>query len=216
MRLQSRGHYLNGGYRERHFNMLKTWGNVHGARLFGVLGARYIMYGEWMYAKHTVFYDQLTHYFMEFDVYDRKDGVFLSTSARRELLRGMPIMPVPVLFEGVIEAGFDVKTYVKPSQYKSANWRIALDRAAIQSGNKAGFVEKQTEFSDLAEGVYFKLEDAHVVHDRFKYVRADFVQTINASDGHWQSRPILPNGLIAGLDIFAPVLGLKGAYDEIV
>ncbi len=35
MYLQSRGHFLNGGY------------------------------GKWLYAKHTVFYDRLPHYFME-------------------------------------------------------------------------------------------------------------------------------------------------------
>src|SRR5687768_4625168 len=27
--LQSRGHYLTGGGRERHFNMFKTWANTH-------------------------------------------------------------------------------------------------------------------------------------------------------------------------------------------
>jgi len=64
---------------------------------FAVLGARYIMYGEWMYAKHTVFYDRLPHTFLEFDVYDRKARVFLSTKARRALLTGLPIMPVPVV-----------------------------------------------------------------------------------------------------------------------
>jgi len=46
--LQSRGHYLTGGYRERHFNLLKQWANVHMDNFFDVLGTRYIMYGEWM------------------------------------------------------------------------------------------------------------------------------------------------------------------------
>jgi hypothetical protein len=27
--LQSRGHFLTGGYRERHYNLLKTWANIH-------------------------------------------------------------------------------------------------------------------------------------------------------------------------------------------
>ena len=52
--LQSRGHYLTGGYRERHFNLLKQWANVHMDNFFDVLGTRYIMYGEWMYAKVSI------------------------------------------------------------------------------------------------------------------------------------------------------------------
>ena len=43
------------------------------------------MFGEWMYAKHTVFYDALPHYFMEFDIYDREKKEFLDTKRRREM-----------------------------------------------------------------------------------------------------------------------------------
>ena len=89
--LQSRGHYLNGGGRERHFALLKTWAAAHTHILHSVLGHRFVMYGEWMYAKHTVFYDRLPHYFMEFDVLDRETGMFLSTASRRSLLTGLPI-----------------------------------------------------------------------------------------------------------------------------
>ncbi|MBL4645679.1 MAG: DNA ligase [Hyphomicrobiales bacterium] len=213
-KLQSRGHFLVGGYRERHFDLLKTWVSVHAPRLFEALGTRYIMYGEWMYAKHTVFYDQLAHYFLEFDVYDCAVHRFLSSIARRDLLKGLPVMPAPIVYQGIIATKFDIKALVKPSIYKSENWRSSLAIAAEKSGSRSDFVEKQTENSNMAEGVYLKLEDGAIVTDRFKYVRGDFLQAIEASDGHWQDRPILPNGLAAGVDIFAPVLGVKGAYDE--
>ena len=36
--LQSRGHYLDGGYRERHYNLLKQWANENCDRFFDVLG----------------------------------------------------------------------------------------------------------------------------------------------------------------------------------
>ena len=36
--LQSRGHYLTGGYRERHYNLLKQWANVHREAFYRVLG----------------------------------------------------------------------------------------------------------------------------------------------------------------------------------
>lgn len=32
--------------------------------LFKVLGNRHILYGEWLYAKHSVYYDNLPHYFL--------------------------------------------------------------------------------------------------------------------------------------------------------
>ncbi|MDF2369537.1 MAG: RNA ligase family protein [Rhizobiaceae bacterium] len=212
-RLQSRGHFLTGGYRERHFNLFKTWANVHAARFFETLGTRYVMYGEWMYAKHTVFYDQLAHYFLEFDIYDREAQQFLSTAARRELLHGQPIMPVPVVYQGTVNSAAEVSTMVRPSCYKSGAWRDRLDKAAKASGSRGDYVTQQTEDSDLAEGVYLKCEEGAIVRDRFKFVRSDFLQSIEASDGHWQDRPILPNALSDDVDIFAPVLGVKGAYD---
>lgn len=214
-RLQSRGHFLTGGYRERHFDLFKTWASVHAQAIFARLGTRYIIYGEWMYAKHTVFYDALPHYFLEFDVFDTEAVQFLSTAARRDLLEGLPIMPVPVLLEGQIASLADVESLVQRSFYKTPDWRDALAVAAKGSGSRADFVEKQTEDSDLAEGVYVKVEPDRKVEDRFKYVRSDFLQAIAAADGHWQDRPILPNGLAEGVDIFAPTLGVKGAYDAL-
>ena len=93
--LQSRGRYLTGGYRERHYNLLKQWAGIHRDDLYDVLGSRYIMYGEWMYAKHTVFYDKLPHYFMEFDILDRETGRFLDTASRREMTELLPVVSVP-------------------------------------------------------------------------------------------------------------------------
>lgn len=211
--LQSRGHYLTGGGRERHFALLKTWASAHAPRFWDVLSDRYVMYGEWLYAKHTVFYDALPHYFMEFDVWDRTAKRFLSTDARQGLLTGLPVMPVPVLYDGAVSKLDTLLDYVRPSLYKTGDWEDALMRAAKASGSRADFVEKQTEKSDLAEGLYIKQEQDGEVVARFKYVRADFHQAIMASDGHWLDRPILPNGLRDGVDIFAPHLGLEGAYD---
>lgn len=85
--LQSRGHYLFGGGREKHYDLLKTLAQIHQRALRSVLGNRYIMYGEWMYAKHTVYYNNLPHYFLEFDLFDREQGTFLDTPGQEELRR---------------------------------------------------------------------------------------------------------------------------------
>ena len=126
--LQSRGHYLNGGYRERHYNLLKQWANENCDRFFDVLGCRYIMYGEWMYAKHTVFYDALPDYFMEFDIYDREREVFLSTPERRKMTDRIGIISsVPVIGEGISPTG------ASPNTLPDASTRSTAYRCARRS-----------------------------------------------------------------------------------
>lgn len=57
--LQSRGHYLTGGPRESQFGLFKSWAATFAPILWPVLGDRYVLYGEWLYAKHICFYDAL-------------------------------------------------------------------------------------------------------------------------------------------------------------
>src|SRR5262245_19637958 len=57
--LQSRGHFLAGGHRELHFDLFKQWASARGQEIRPALGTRYALYGEWAYAKHTIFYDAL-------------------------------------------------------------------------------------------------------------------------------------------------------------
>lgn len=211
--LQSRGHFLTGGPRERHFALLKTWASAHAQAFRPVLGSRYVMFGEWLYAKHTVFYDRLPHYFFEFDVLDRETGAFLSTPARRRLLAGLPVMAAPVIHEGPVRSSSALQRLLRPSLYKSPRWREALAEATAASGSRPEHVARQTDDSDLAEGLYIKIEQGDAVAERCKFVRGDFLQTIAEGDGHWQDRPILPNRLADGVDIFAPTLGCAGAYD---
>ena len=193
--LQSRGHYLTGGPRERHFDLFKRW--AHGVRdqLRPVLGRRLVVYGEWVYAKHTIFYDSPPHYFLEFDVLDREAEEFLSTPRRRALLAGLPISSVPVLHEGPVAKTSELTALIAPSAYKSPLWRDRLAAAAEIPPNKPDLVIRQTDPSDLMEGLYIKVEQDGVVVDRFKYVRRDFLNTVLDSESHWQSRPILPNRL---------------------
>jgi hypothetical protein len=213
--IQSRGHYLIGGPRERHFEQLKVWAATHQQVLFERLGSRYIMYGEWLAAKHTVFYDDLTHYFFEFDVYDTASNVFLDTPARHRLLAGSPVVSVPVLFSGVLE-GNATKTrtqflsYLRPSLYKSPLWRQRLAEIAIAANQDPDVVAQETDRSDLAEGLYVKDERDGVVIARYKYVRRDFLNTIVDPEGepstHWLERPHIANVLNADVDLYSPSL----------
>ncbi|MCA9708019.1 MAG: RNA ligase family protein [Myxococcales bacterium] len=209
--LQSRGHYLTGGYRERHFDLLKTWASCHRDALHRALGDRYVMYGEWLYAKHTVFYDRLPHYFMEFDVLDRHTGQFLSTPRRRALLADTPVVPVPVVAEGPTPSIEALAQRVAPSLYKSDDWWEALQQAAAREGLDVERVQQQTDPSPLAEGLYIKVEEDGQVLARYKWVRASFLTSVVDSGGHWIDRPIVPNRLGPEVDLFDPELRAGGS-----
>jgi hypothetical protein len=52
------------------------------------------------------------------------------------------------------------------------------------------------------EGLYIKVEEEGHVIERFKFVRASFLTVVHDSNSHWQSRPIIPNRLADGIDLF--------------
>jgi hypothetical protein len=210
MFLQSRGHFLAGGPRERHFGRLKGWAGVHQRALWEAIGDCYVLYGEWLAAKHTVFYDDLPHLLFEFDVLDRSTGRFLDTPSRRDLLAGAPTVPVPVLHIGEIADLNGLTGYVRPSLYKTAQWRARLADQAVTAGQDPARVAAETDSSDLAEGLYIKWEQNGYVQDRYKWVRPGFLNTILNPEGtpssHWLDRPHIPNLLADGADLYAPTL----------
>lgn len=193
--LQSRGHYLTGGYRERHFNLFKQWASIHQNEFYKVLGNRYVMYGEWLYAKHSVYYDALPHYFMEFDIYDKVENVFLSTKKRHELLKDLPVVSVKVLAEGKFYKENDILKYIGTSNFITENHLDNLTNACESLGIDKDKCLKETDNSRLMEGLYIKVEENGIVSDRLKYVRYSFLQTVVESGTHWLDRPIVPNKL---------------------
>ena len=204
--LQCRGHYLTGGGKEAQFNLMKHWTACHEARLLELFEDRFICFGEWCYSRHSVFMDRLPHYFNEFDIFDRKTGDYLSTKRRHAMLKGSPILSVPVLYAGPMPT--DPKLLwklVNRSLAKSRNWKQSFAAAVAREGMPFDLAWLQTDKSDKSEGLYVKIEDDEKVLARYKLVRADFVQTILDSGSHHSTRPILPNGLAAGVDLYAPV-----------
>jgi hypothetical protein len=202
--LQSRGHYLTGGASERQFNLMKPWAQAHEAALLERLEDRYVMYGEWMFAKHSVWYDRLPHYFCEFDILDRRTGQFLSTRRRRELLRGAPVLSVPVLYDGPMPASVKLlRKLVRPSLAKTPAWRQAFEHHVAREKQPLDLCWQQTDKADESEGLYLKIEDDNHVLARCKFVRHGFVQTILDSGSHHSRRPILPNLLAGGVDLYA-------------
>lgn len=200
--LQSRGHYLTGGTREKHFAMFKTWAQTHQRTLFKVLTDRYVMFGEWLYAKHTIFYDRLPHYFMEFDLLDTHTGKFLDTPSRNSVLAGSPVVSVKVLATGRFDQLSDLTEHISHSNFISGSHRMKLQELAEQQNLDVEMVLRQTDASPTMEGLYVKVEEGGYVTSRLKFIRPSFLQSVEAADGHWLNRPIIPNQLVDRVDIF--------------
>ncbi|TNE48403.1 MAG: DNA ligase [Deltaproteobacteria bacterium] len=198
---QSRGTVLSGGPHETEFARLKAWAYAHVESLWSCLQSRYILFGEWLYAKHTVFYDALPHYFFAFDIWDQHDSVWLSTPKRRELLAGTPVVSVPVLFEGSKEDAPKLESLLQPSLYKTETWKDSLREIAQQTSYPWERLLQETEDSLYPEGLYIKAETTEETVGWYKYIRPDFLHRILESEGHWRQRTLLPNQLQPGVTL---------------
>ncbi len=200
--LQSRGHYLTGGGREKHFNLFKSWANRYRPELQALLGTRYIMYGEWLYAKHTIFYTDLPHYFLEFDIFDKTEKRFLSTAARRTLLSAVPfVRSVKVLRSARTEDPQQLQDLIDKSEFINNHIAVLHDVCRCLNLDIQTALQ-ETDPSNLLEGLYIKVERGRYVEDRFKFVRASFLTTVIQSETHWLNRSTIPNQLAEGVDIF--------------
>ena len=152
--------------------------------LEAMLEDRYLLFGEWLYARHSVHYRRLPHYFFEFDVYDKRAEVFLDLAARLELLEGTGVHTVPVLHRGPATAE-ELRGLIGPSRFDSVFENPRTGRA-----------------DDLMEGLYLRTEADGRVTGRAKFVRPEFVEKVQQS-AHWQHQAVVPNLLAEGAEIWA-------------
>lgn len=148
IRAQNRGAYLQlpgtGQWKK-----LGDWLTPRTDTLFEHLSDHFILFGEWCYAQHSVFYDRLPDWFLGFDVYDKQARRFLSSERRDTLLRGMAIAQVPVLARGNFMYS-EIKTFLSTS--------------------KLG--------DQPAEGIYLRYDQNGWLKQRAKLVRPAFIQAV--------------------------------------
>lgn len=58
--LQCRGHLITEGMHPQ-YDLFKQWATVKRATLEQKLTNRYLLFGEWVYARHSIHYRQLSH-----------------------------------------------------------------------------------------------------------------------------------------------------------
>ncbi|MDE0155230.1 MAG: RNA ligase family protein [Gammaproteobacteria bacterium] len=148
IRTQNRGSYL-------HLPASGQWKSLAGwlaprmDTFFDVISDRYILFGEWCYARHSISYDRLPDWFLGFDVYDKQTGNFLAHHWRDRLLHEMQVERVPFLARGRFTL-FEIKSL------------LAESRLGDQP----------------AEGIYIRCDSGDWLVKRAKLVRPSFVQAI--------------------------------------
>ena len=148
IRAQNRGAYLSlpglGQWKK-----LLEWLSPKEDILFDHLTDHYILFGEWCYAQHSVFYDRLPDWFLGFDIYDKQVGHFLSTDKRDAFFQEMGISKVPFLAHGYFT-------------FSSLQELLSFSKLGDQ----------------LAEGLYLRFDQDNRLVQRTKLVQPDFIQSI--------------------------------------
>ncbi|MDX2012568.1 MAG: RNA ligase family protein [Myxococcaceae bacterium] len=188
--LFSRAHFLGA---EPWFDRLKQQIARDQAGLFERLGTRFVLYGEWLEARHTVFYDALPAWLFVFDLFDLEVGRFLGTAARRRHLAGLELVEPPELFHGPAAAMPPVPRLLAPSRYVSTAVVSNFEATVRGRGLSVEKERAQTQLSGQVEGLVFRVERDGWLRARCKYVRPGFRQTLAVSDVHWARRPFVPN-----------------------
>lgn len=148
VRAQNRGAYLHlpgsGQWKK-----LGDWVSPRTDALFEHLSDHFILFGEWCYAQHSVFYDRLPDWFLGFDLYDKQVGRFLASGRRDGLLTKMCIAQVPVIARG---------RFTYPAIKKLLSQSILTDKPA--------------------EGLYLRFDQNDWLAQRAKLVRPAFIQSV--------------------------------------
>jgi hypothetical protein len=183
MVLQCRGHLIGEGMHPQ-YDLFKQWVAVRRDVLEPMLEDRYILFGEWVYARHSIHYRGLPHYFFEFDIYDKSAELFLDLQRRLALLDGTGLQTVPVLHTGPATRD-DLPGLIGPSRFDSHFENPATGQP-----------------DNLMEGLYLRTEGDGRVTGRAKFVRPEFVEKIRQST-HWQHQAMVPNRLAEGAEIWS-------------
>jgi hypothetical protein len=138
-------------------------------------GVELVLYGEWLYARHSVAYDRLPDSFVLFDIYDATADAFLSAERRDQLVQDHTehgsIITSPLVARRPLRGLEDVK--------------------ALMDGRSA-FANDGVKM----EGVVLRWEEGGWLKERAKMVRPEFLQAIEEGEGkHWSKKTLVRNQL---------------------
>jgi len=162
-RLQKRGSLVDASEHAQ-YNRFKAWAWERYESL-ATLSRNYLIYGEFMWATHHIYYDQLPDWFICYDIYDHGKQEYLSRERKEEICSNWNIPIIPLLFCGYVDERNDVyKYFEKPKR--------EVSRSAYSS-------------TEDREGIVIKNYRKQM---RGKIVRPDFIKEIDENGVHWTTK----------------------------
>jgi len=215
---QNRSHYVN-IETQAQWKQLESWASQHPG-IYQVLNPNLILFGEWMYARHSIHYTNLPDLFLAFDIYDKTKGKFLSRCSRDQLLEGTGIHTVPLLKNGKLSRadyekllnsqssfhdGFVEGIYVRIDE--DDNWGNELAWIGAEEGlgkKPKGKAKGMVKGKAAPQGrPRPKASSAQVAADgeepysyliqRAKIVRSDFLPREDPGVTHWSRQMLVKN-----------------------
>ena len=104
--IKNRSHIIKTNEHQQ-YSKLEQWIGDHYEDLYKILEkhqCRYILYGEWLQATHTINYTKLSDYFIAYDIFDKLENKFYSRKKFRSIMEKTNIKVIPMMYHGVIES----------------------------------------------------------------------------------------------------------------
>ena len=163
-RLQKRGSLVDTSEHEQ-FNRFKAWASEHYNNIMSIPPG-YVVYGEFLYAQHHIFYDRLPDWFLVFDIFSISRRQYVNYEIRRAMCESAGLWMVPLIGVG---------------HYTKEELGCVL-------------LPKVSRYGDRAEGIVIK-RYSKKKYLRTKLVWPDFVKEVDESD-HWTKYNIRTNRVI--------------------
>ena len=126
-----------------------------------------IVFGEWLYAKHSIRYTKLKNYLQLFAIFDIKNHMWLAWEDVETMANNLGVITVPVIKEVKYDYDYELIKDVT---------KIGAD--VIADGHEGLVIRSM-----------FPFHESQFTIRMMKYVRANHVQT----DIHWSNKPIIRN-----------------------
>lgn len=192
--IQQRGHLFSLSQTPDLLKNFVNWVNYNEELLYLLIGNRYTLFGEWLEYKHTVFYNNLHSYFLEYDMYDHKHNLFLSTEQRYLLLNNQ-IPSVKVLEQtchlDLAFIGNLLKTH-STSFFNNSQWQSDYQKMLSHFPQ----AQQDTLQNGRYEGFYIKVENSTQTLERFKWISKDFFDIVQKNE-HWKNKALIKNKLFS-------------------
>ncbi len=153
--LRNRSHILKKGYIEKNtpaklqFRPAWNWLHKHEEEIKMISDLCYspiTIYGEWMFAKHSIYYDKLPDLFLAYDIWSVEDREFLSPDVVSELLDETSI------------------SYIRPKKMILNSIKEVISLSELESDYRDG----------IREGIVIKTSNGRFLDKCFKVVNKQF------------------------------------------